>query len=122
MIMETRLNPETTAISNDYTKKLREEVESNNKRIAELSVFVESLRAYEKETRILMERNTGLMTVINSVNYNIMKPVDEAALNAPKVSINVDGVFAMQSENRIPCLTVNNISGIGGTVGQIRSQ
>lgn len=88
-MIATRLNPETTLSSKDYAKKLQEEIDSNNKRISDLSVFVESLKAYEKETRILMDRNTGLMTVINSINSNIMKSVDEAALNAPPLTIDM---------------------------------
>lgn len=117
--MQTRLNPETTAISNDYTKKLREEVESNNKRIGELSVFINSLKAYEKETRLLMDRNTGLLTVIDSINCSIMKSIDEASLTAPAITGDMTR-FAMQTQD-LPFLSVKNLSSLGGTLGQIRS-
>lgn len=87
--METRLNPETTAVSNDYTKKLRDELDSNNKRINDLSVFIESLRGYEKETRLLQDRNTGLRMVIDSINNHIMRPIDEVALNSSPLTIDL---------------------------------
>lgn len=113
--METRLNPETTSISNDYTKKLRDEVESNNKRISELSVFIESLKAYEKETRLLMDRNTGLMMVINTINSNIMKPVDEAALNSPILTIDAS---KLRAGGRLGDWAVNiNMDNIATTQG-----
>lgn len=94
--METRLNPETTAISNDYTKKLRDELDSNNKRINDLSVFIESLRGYEKETRLLQDRNTGLRMVINSINDHIMRPIDEVALNSSPLTIDLAKIRTSQ--------------------------